>query len=73
MRTLPPEAIRSALGGIELAMRGDEVPAVAVSQSTGNDLSWAFMLAVFVLLALECFMAMRFGHHRRMDVRPTAA
>ena len=47
--------------------------AVAAAADTGNDLSWAFMLAVFALLAVECFMAMRFGHHRRMDVRPNAA
>ena len=73
VRTLPQEAIRSALGGIELTMRGSEVPATAVAAETGNDLSWAFMLAVFALLAVECFMAMRFGHHRRTDVRPKPA
>jgi hypothetical protein len=73
VRTLPQEAIRSALGGIELTMRGPDVPATAVAAETGNDLSWAFMLAVFALLAVECFMAMRFGHHRRSDVRPRAA
>jgi hypothetical protein len=69
VRTLPQEAIRGALGGIELTMRGAEVPAVTAAADTGNDLSWAFMLAVFALLAAECFMAMRFGHHRRADVR----
>ena len=73
VRTLAPEAVRSALGGIDVAMRGAEIPAVAAAADIGNDLSWAFMLAVFALLAVECFMAMRFGHHRRMDVRPTAA
>jgi hypothetical protein len=70
VRTLPPDAIRTALGGIELAMRGSDVPAAALAAETGNDLSWAFMLAVFALLAVECFLAMRFGHHRRTDVRP---
>jgi hypothetical protein len=69
VRTLPPEAIRTALGGIDVAMRGSDVPALAAAAQTGNDLSWAFMLAVFALLAVECFMAMRFGHHRRTDVR----
>ena len=73
VRTLPAEAIKSALGGIELAMRGSDVPAQAAAAEAGNDLSWAFMLAVFVLLAVECFMAMRFGHHRRTDVRPRPA
>jgi hypothetical protein len=73
VRTIPQEAIRSALGGIELTMRGAEVPATAIAAETGNDLSWAFMLAVFALLAAECFMAMRFGHHRRTDLRPRPA
>ena len=73
VRTLPPEAIKNALGGIELAMQGAQVPQVAIQAETGNDLSWAFMLAVFALLAVECFMAMRFGHYRRTDVRPRAA
>jgi hypothetical protein len=73
VRTLTDEAIRKSLGDIELTARGAEVPAVAAQQDAGNDLSWAFMLAVFALLAVECFMAMRFGHHRRADVRPHAA
>jgi len=73
VRTIPQEAIRSALGGIELTMRGAEVPATTIAAETGNDLSWAFMLAVFALLAAECFMAMRFGHHRRTDLRPRPA
>ena len=69
VRTLADEAVRAALGGVELTARGADVPAAAASQDTGNDLSWAFMLAVFVLLAVECFMAMRFGHYRRTDFR----
>jgi hypothetical protein len=73
VRTLPQEAIRSALGGIDVTMRGADVPATAVAAETGNDLSWAFMLAVFALLAAECFMAMRFGHHRRTDIRSRPA
>lgn len=70
VRTMPAEALRSALGGIELTQRGADVPAVAIAAETGNDLSWAFMLAVFALLAVECFMAMRFGHHRRTSAPP---
>ena len=73
VRMLSDEALRVALGGIDLNLRGSEVPQVTASAQTGNDLSWAFMLAVFGLLAVECFMAMRFGHYRRTDVRPRAA
>ena len=72
VRTIADEAVRQALGGVELTARGADVPAVAASQESGNDLSWAFMLAVFALLAVECFMAMRFGHHRRNDFRATS-
>jgi hypothetical protein len=72
VRTLSDDAIRQALGGAEFIGRGAEVPSVAASQDRGNDLSWAFMVAVFALLAVECFMAMRFGHHRRTDFRATS-
>lgn len=71
-RTLTDDAVRQALGGIEFVARGADVPAVAVAEESGNDLSWAFMAAVFALLAVECFMAMRFGHHRRSDFRATS-
>ena len=73
VRTLADEAVRAALGGIELAARGADIPAVAAAQESGNDLSWAFMVAVFALLAAECLMAMRFGHYRRDFVRRDAA
>jgi Mg-chelatase subunit ChlD len=69
VRTLSDDAMRQALGGVEITARGAEVPAVAGGEERGNDLSWAFMAAVFALLAVECFMAMRFGHYRRADHR----
>jgi len=71
VRTLADEAVRKALGDIEMTTRGADAPAVTAAQESGNDLSWAFMAAVFGLLAVECFMAMRFGHYRRTDVRRT--
>jgi hypothetical protein len=71
VRTLSDDAVRKALGGIDIAARGADVPAVAAAQQRGNDLSWSFMAAVFALLAVECFMAMRFGHYRR-EARPHA-
>jgi hypothetical protein len=73
VRTLSDEALRKALGDVQLTARGADVPAAAAAQESGNDLSWAFMAAVFALLAVECFMAMRFGHYRRTDVRARAA
>ncbi len=71
VRTIGSEGVRKALGGAEMTLRGDEVPTEAVAADTGNDLSWVVMVAVFALLLAECYMAMRFGHYRRTDVRAT--
>jgi hypothetical protein len=71
VRTVAPDAIREALGGIDLALLGPELPVDVAAGESGNDLSWAFMLAVLGLLGLECLMAMHFGHYRR--VTPPAA
>ena len=73
VRVVSDQRIREALGGIDVQFRGDEMPAVSTAGETGNDLSWIAMVAVFVLLLLECFMAMRFGHYRRTDVRRAGA
>jgi hypothetical protein len=71
VRTVPPEAIREALGGIDLTQLGPDLPPDAALADTGNDLSWTFMLLVLGLLAVECVMAMHFGHYRR--TAPAAA
>jgi Beta-galactosidase trimerisation domain len=73
VRVMPDAAVREALGGIELALLGPELPADAALDDTGNDLSWVFMLLVLGLLAVECIMAMHFGHYRRAAPVPTEA
>lgn len=73
VRTVPSDAIREALGGIELTLLGPELPVDVVAGDSGNDLSWAFMLAVLALLGLECVMAMHFGHYRRVTAPAAAA
>lgn len=65
VRTIGDSEVRKALGDIEIDMQGDSVPAPVVAAQQGKDLGWAVMVAVFGLLAAECLMAMRFGHHRR--------
>jgi hypothetical protein len=65
VRTIDDVEIKKALGDIDMQMLGDSVPAQAALAEQGKDLGWGFMLAVLVLLAMECFMAMQFGHHRR--------
>jgi hypothetical protein len=73
VRTVPDASVKEALGNIDLALLGPELPPDAALSDTGNDLSWAFMLLVLGLLAVECIMAMHFGHYRRAAPAPTEA
>ncbi len=66
VRTVENGAIRKALGEIEVEMEGDQLPAeVVTAGSMGEDYGWPLMLLGALLVAAECFMAMRFGHYRR--------
>jgi hypothetical protein len=65
LRVLDDNALRQALGNIDLTLLADQLPPVVAQRPTGEDFGWAIMAALFGLVALECFMAMRFGHHRR--------
>ena len=69
IRLLPPDAVRKALGDIEVQMLGDTVPGGAVARDDSTDLGWTVMLIVLGLVAFECFIAMRFGHYRRSTVK----
>jgi hypothetical protein len=71
VRTIGNDGVRKALGGIEMTFRADQLPTESIAQETGNDLSWIVMAAVFALLLAECYMAMRFGHYRRTDIKAT--
>ena len=67
VRTLPDAAIRKAMGDIGLSLHGDRfAPESAAQLNNGRDLGWSVMLAVLTLAGFECFVAMRFGHHRRI-------
>jgi hypothetical protein len=65
VRTIGDAEVRKALGDIDMEMLGDSVPAPAAAAEQSRDLGWAVMVGVLGLLAAECIMAMRFGHHRR--------
>ncbi len=65
VRPLSDEAIRTALGNVEVATLGAELPGEAESEEEGRDFGWALMAIVLALLGFECFMAMRFGHYRK--------
>ncbi len=62
------EAVRHALGDINMTLRGAELPAETVADAReGNDFSWWCMAGVLLLVGFECLMAMRFGHYRRSE------
>ena len=65
VRTLDNSGIKKALGDIDLALETDQLPAEPISEVAGNDYGWSIMAIVLALVAMECFMAMRFGHYRR--------
>jgi hypothetical protein len=65
VRLLPPDAVKKALGDIDVHLVGDELPPNALAKEDGLDFGWPLMLIVLGLVAAECFMAMRFGHYRR--------
>lgn len=65
VQTIDDLAIKNALGGIDLTMAGDSVVQRPESATAGNDLGWNVMVVVLALVAVEAFLAMRFGHYRR--------
>ncbi len=66
VRTLPEGAIRKSLGDIAITLHGDQfVQESAAQVNSGRDLGWSVMLAVLLLAAFECFVAMRFGHYAK--------
>ena len=73
VRCVGNEEIRKALGGIRMTLWGDDIPGDQALASEGGDAVGWFMLITLVLLAVECFMAMRFGHYRRESAPPHLA
>ena len=77
VRVISLDAVKKALGDIDLAFEDESVSLAAMKVDTANDWSWAFMAMVFLLAGVECFAAMRFGHYRRgkriVTTEPAAA
>ncbi len=65
IRPIANEGIRTALGNVEMIALGDTIPSEASAEEEGSDFGWTLMVLVLVLLGVECFMAMRFGHYRK--------
>ncbi|MGN6724317.1 MAG: BatA domain-containing protein [Tepidisphaeraceae bacterium] len=65
LRPLTDEALRQTLGNVTMETYGADLPAEAAASAESRDFGWSLLLIVFGLLGAECFVAMRFGHHRR--------
>jgi Aerotolerance regulator N-terminal len=64
-RLMDSQAIRSALGGIDMDFETDTVPQEAAAAEQGRDFGWSVMLVVLGLVGAESFMAMKFGRFKR--------
>jgi hypothetical protein len=69
IRTVGNAAIREALTGgrnVTVELHGSELPLQAIlAAREGSDWASTILMILLGLLAFECFLAMRFGHHRR--------
>lgn len=65
IRPLDGPAIQRALGDIKMSLLDDALPPIAAIEQAGSDFGWSVMLIVLTLVGLECFLAMKFGHHKR--------
>lgn len=65
IRPIESGGIQKALGDIDIALMDDQLPPVEQLAQAQNDFGWSVMLIVLMLVALECFLAMRFGHYKK--------
>ncbi len=66
LRTIGNEQVRKALGDVPMTLSNDEIPSDAALSRSGNDGGPIILLVVLAMLAVEGFLAMKFGHYRRM-------
>jgi hypothetical protein len=67
LRPLDDSQLLSSMGGVGVRLVGDQLPPRDETEqdALGRDMEWGLMAALLVVVALECFLAMRFGHYRR--------
>ena len=65
IRAIGNDQIKKALADIPMALENDQIPSEATLSRAGNDWGGSILLAVLGMLAVECFLAMSFGHYRR--------
>lgn len=73
IRVIPTDAVKKAMGDVDLAVEDDSVSVAGLKADTSNDWSWIAMFAVLLLAGIECFLAMRFGHYKRGKRLPDVA
>lgn len=64
--TIADAEIPKALGEIKMNLLGAELPVDSPVGKENNDFSWWTMMLVLALACIECALAMRFGHYRRV-------
>jgi Aerotolerance regulator N-terminal/von Willebrand factor type A domain len=67
VRTESVSAVRAIFGDVPMEIEGDQPPVEKTNENQGRDFGWLAMLAVLGLLGNECFMAMRFGHYKKLN------
>jgi hypothetical protein len=65
VRPVDQSLIRKALGDTDIDFEADQLPPMTETANAGNDFGWSVMTVVLAMVALECFLAMKFGHYRR--------
>jgi hypothetical protein len=65
VRPVDPSLIRKALGDVDIDFEADQLPPMTETANAGNDFGWSVMVVVLTMVALECFLAMKFGHYKR--------
>jgi Mg-chelatase subunit ChlD len=65
VRTIDNAAIKTALGGIDLALNDDQPLKLTIQPSTRPDWGWTIMLLVLALIGFEAVCAKAFGHQQK--------
>ncbi len=73
VRTIGNDEVHKALGDIDMALEGDDIPSDVAADREGSDWAGPALIALFILVGVECFLAMRFGHYRRVIGGPATA
>jgi hypothetical protein len=66
VRTIDNAGIKSALGGIDLSLNGDQPLTPGNESHPAADWGWTLMLLVLLLTCAETFCSRQFGNQRKV-------